>query len=62
MILPVLNGMKHVDTLTARFGDGAVVGCVCKVATVVNHRCIGATQAELQDLAYGEMDGSVSPA
>ena len=30
MILPVLNGMKHVDTLIARFGQPAVVGCVCK--------------------------------
>jgi 2-dehydropantoate 2-reductase len=60
MILPVLNGMKHVDTLTARFGDGAVVGCVCKVATVVDQGRI-VQLSKLQDLAYGEMDGSVSP-
>src|ERR1700712_5567451 len=36
MILPVLNGMKHVDTLIARFGQPSVVGCVCKVATQVD--------------------------
>src|SRR6202050_4904405 len=32
MILPVLNGMKHVDLLGARFGRQAVGGCVCKGA------------------------------
>jgi 2-dehydropantoate 2-reductase len=60
MILPVLNGMKHVDTLAARFGDRAVAGCVCRVATIVDHgRIVQLTK--LQDLAYGEMDRSVSP-
>src|SRR5262249_55178447 len=34
MILPVLNGMKHVDALVARFGEKAVAGCVCKIATI----------------------------
>jgi 2-dehydropantoate 2-reductase len=60
MILPVLNGMKHVDALVARFGERAVVGCVCKVATVVDHGRI-VQLSKLQDLAYGEMDGSASP-
>ena len=60
MILPVLNGMKHVDRLAARFGDRAVAGCVCRVATIVDHgRIVQLTK--LQDLAYGEMDRSVSP-
>src|SRR3954452_20063069 len=35
MILPVLNGMKHMDILTARFGRDAVAGCACKVATII---------------------------
>jgi 2-dehydropantoate 2-reductase len=60
MVLPVLNGMKHVDTLTERFGDRTVVGCVCRVATVVDQGRI-VQLSKLQDLAYGEMDGSVSP-
>jgi 2-dehydropantoate 2-reductase len=59
MILPVLNGMKHVDVLTSRFGDKAVIGGVCKIATVVDQgRIVQLTK--LQDLAYGELDGSVS--
>ncbi len=30
MILPVLNGMKHADVLTARFGAKSLIGCVCR--------------------------------
>jgi 2-dehydropantoate 2-reductase len=60
MILPVLNGMKHVDALVARFGEKAVVGCVCKVATVVDNGRI-VQLSKLQEIAYGEMDGSVPP-
>jgi 2-dehydropantoate 2-reductase len=61
MILPVLNGMKHVDTLTARFGRSAVAGCVCKVATVIADDGSVVQLNALQELAYGEMDGSASP-
>jgi 2-dehydropantoate 2-reductase len=60
MILPVLNGMKHVDALIPRFGEKAVAGCVCKIATIVDEGRI-VQLSELQDIAYGEMDGSVSP-
>jgi 2-dehydropantoate 2-reductase len=61
MILPVLNGMKHVDTLIARFGRNAVVGCVCKVATFVDDQGRIVQLNKLQDLAYGEMNGQPSP-
>jgi 2-dehydropantoate 2-reductase len=57
MILPVLNGMKHVDTLIARFGQPAVVGCVCKVATQVDGQGRIVQLNKLQDLAYGELNG-----
>jgi 2-dehydropantoate 2-reductase len=61
MILPVLNGMKHVDTLIARFGQNAVAGCVCKVATIVDNQGRIVQLNKLQDLAYGEMNGQPSP-
>jgi 2-dehydropantoate 2-reductase len=61
MILPVLNGMRHVDRLVARFGAAAVVGCVCKVATNVDAEGRIVQLSRLQDLAYGEMDGSRTP-
>jgi 2-dehydropantoate 2-reductase len=61
MILPVLNGIKHVDTLIARFGREAVAGCVCKVATIVDEQGRIVQLNKLQDLAYGEMNGQPSP-
>ncbi len=60
MILAPLNGMKHMDLLSARFGKGPVMGCAAKIAVDlepdgrVNHF------APLEDIAYGEMDGSKS--
>jgi 2-dehydropantoate 2-reductase len=61
MILPVLNGMKHVDTLAARFGEKAIVGCVCKVATLVDDQGRIVQLSKLHELAYGELNGSPSP-
>ena len=59
-IMPVLNGMRHVDILEERFGKEAVAGDVCKVATAVD--CGRIVQlATFQELAYGERDGAVSP-
>ncbi len=40
MILPVLNGMKHLDMLTERFGAPKVIGGVCKVANMCLRRRI----------------------
>jgi 2-dehydropantoate 2-reductase len=60
MILPVLNGMRHVDVLAARFGEKAVLGCVCKVATMVDEEGRIVQLAKFQELAYGEMKGVAS--
>ena len=60
MILPVLNGMRHMDLLTARFGVNAVVGCVCKVATMLDDQGRVVQLSPLQELAYGELDGALS--
>ncbi len=60
MILPVLNGMKHMDILTARFGQNAVAGCACKVATILDDAGRIVQLNPLQDLVYGERDGTSS--
>ncbi len=60
MILPVLNGMKHMDTLAAHFGARAVLGGACKAATMLDKQGRIVQLTKLQDLAYGEMDGSRS--
>ena len=58
VILPVLNGMKHMDMLDNRFGSHTVAGCVCKVATTMDDRGRIVQLNKLHDLAYGERDGS----
>lgn len=60
MIVPMLNGMRHIDILEERFGKKAVIGGVCKVATTVDPEGRIVQLAKFQDLAYGERDGSVS--
>ncbi len=60
MILPVLNGMRHMDLLAARFGKGAVVGCACKVATMLDEQGRIVQLSPLQEVVYGELDGAPS--
>jgi 2-dehydropantoate 2-reductase len=60
LIVPVLNGMKHVDTLRARFGHNALVGGVCRIATAVDDEGRIVQLTRLHDLAYGELSGAES--
>jgi 2-dehydropantoate 2-reductase len=61
MILPFLNGMRHVDLLTEHFGEGPVLGGVCAVATELDrHGRIVQLMGGLQALTYGERDGVMS--
>jgi 2-dehydropantoate 2-reductase len=32
LVLPLLNGLRHLDVLAARFGEDAVLGAVCRVS------------------------------
>jgi 2-dehydropantoate 2-reductase len=61
MILPALNGMRHIDVLTQRFGEAAVLGGVCLVATEIDNGGRIVQLAEIQQLVYGERDGEVTP-
>ncbi|MDE2516214.1 MAG: ketopantoate reductase family protein [Rhodospirillales bacterium] len=60
MIVPVLNGMRQVDAITARFGAKALVGGVCKVATTLDPQGRIVQLNKMQEMAYGEMDGTSS--
>jgi len=60
MILPVLNGMRHMETLARRFSPESLVGCALKIATVLDEEGRVAHLTPLQDLAYGELDGSTT--
>ena len=61
MILPVLNGMRHVDLLTARFGADSVLGGVCRIAAHLDSQGRVVQLSKFHDLAYGEMSGALSP-
>ena len=54
MILPVLNGMRHMDLLAARFGAHAVLGGVCIVSTEIDQEGRIRQLADVQSLTYGE--------
>jgi 2-dehydropantoate 2-reductase len=60
VILPVLNGMRHMDALSARFGVRAVAGCAARVATMLDASGRIVQLAPFQDIVYGEMDGTRS--
>jgi len=59
MVMPLLNGMRHVDMIREHFG-AALIGGVCKVATTIDSEGRIKQLAPFQELAYGEMDGSPS--
>jgi 2-dehydropantoate 2-reductase len=60
MIVPVLNGMRHVDVLAERFGKRIVVGCACKIVGSVDDQGRIVQHNPIQDIAYGELGGEVS--
>ena len=60
-IMPLLNGMAHLDALIHRFGKHSVLGGVCRIASTVDAQGRIVQLAPFQDLAYGERDGSTTP-
>jgi 2-dehydropantoate 2-reductase len=61
LILPVLNGMRHMEVLSRRFSAHNLIGCVLKVSTVLEDDGRIVQLTPLQDLAYGELDARVTP-
>ncbi|MFB6518314.1 2-dehydropantoate 2-reductase [Streptomyces sp. NPDC056401] len=59
-ILPLLNGMAHLDHLADRFGDGAVLGGVAKVVTTLNEHGDILRMAPPTVVLTGERDGRPS--
>ena len=60
MIVPFLNGMRHIDVLIARFGEGPVLGGVCMVAAMLDPRGRILQLSDMQELVYGERDGALT--
>lgn len=60
VILPILNGMRHVDRLRDRFGARAVVGGLCKCSTTLDAAGRIIQLNRVQQMSYGELDGQPS--
>ena len=60
-ILPLLNGMAHIDALVARFGEAAVLGGQCQISTTLEADGTVRQFGELQALSLGERHGPASP-
>lgn len=59
-IIPLLNGMRHLETLDAKFGRDRVLGGLCSLAVTLNARREIVHLAPMQMLRFGERDGGMS--
>jgi 2-dehydropantoate 2-reductase len=59
-IIPMLNGMRHLDMLDAKFGRERVLGGLCAIAVTLNDKREVVQLAPMQSLNFGERDGKLS--
>jgi 2-dehydropantoate 2-reductase len=56
-IVPLLNGMRHLDTLDARFGGEKVVGGLARVGVAMNEQGHILHTSPFAAISFGERDG-----
>lgn len=59
-ILPLLNGMRHLDVLEERFGGRAVLGGWCAISVTLDSEGRILHLGDVQSLPFGERDGSMT--
>ena len=60
-IIPLLNGMRHLDVLDENFGKDRVLGGQCGIAVMLDeHRHVVQLTPVFQSLSFGERDGPLS--
>lgn len=60
VILPMLNGMRHIDRLAKRFGSDKVIGGFCMISATLDAEGTVLHLNDLHGLTYGERDGTMS--
>jgi 2-dehydropantoate 2-reductase len=60
VILPLLNGMRHLDALDARFGEEHVVGGSTQIVADLDAEGRVHSMTQLHDLNFGERDKTVT--
>lgn len=61
VILPLLNGMQHLDRLDQRFGAERVLGGQCVVASTLDAEGVIQHLNPFHGITLGERDGGISP-
>jgi 2-dehydropantoate 2-reductase len=59
-IIPLLNGMKHLDVLDGKFGSARVLGGLCAIAATLNEKREVVQLQPMQSLGFGERDDTMS--
>lgn len=57
MVLPLLNGMRHLDVLDERFGAERVLGGQCVIAATLDKQGVVHHLNQSHSLTFGERDG-----
>ena len=60
-ILPLLNGMAHLDVLRARFGVQAVLGGLTRIVADLDANGNVVLVEKLHDMTFGALDGEMTP-
>ena len=59
-ILPLLNGLRHLDALSERFGASRLLGGLCAIAATLDERGYVVLLGRTPTLAFGELNGASS--
>lgn len=59
-ILPLLNGMAHIDALSKRFGADKVLGGLCMIGSTVDSDGAIAHLNRMHGLTYGDLPGAAT--
>ena len=60
-ILPLLNGIAHIDQLIEAFGENAVIGGLCFIETTLDENGTILQKSPSHQLIYGERSGELTP-
>jgi 2-dehydropantoate 2-reductase len=61
VVLPLLNGMRHLDVLSARFGRERVMGGTVRIVADMDAEGRVHMLTNLDELTFGELDGPRTP-
>lgn len=59
-VLPILNGLAHIDALTAAFGEAQVLGGLAGIQATLTPEGVVRHLAPLTFITFGELDGSIT--